>query len=310
MFIRQLSYLIALDKYRHFARAANSCHVSQPSLSVALRQLENELGITIIQRNRRFIGFTHEGKRVLDWARKTVASLDGLRQEAAFSRIISGGHLAIGVVPSALFAATLLIKAYRRVIPDLTVDICSLSTSEIHRRIKEHQLHLGLAYHEEAHDKAIEHMLFYKERFVLLSGPGSPVTPGKILSWKDVSRLPLCLFSQEMNNRRILDEAFSAASLIPDVVIETNTASVFIDLISSGELYSVAPVSAIPESFLAQGIQVNSILNQPDSSVHLLRLAQQNTSALLETFWEMVKSMDIQNQIDAAVSRGKIVTDY
>jgi len=79
MFIRQLSYLIALDKHRHFARAADSCHVSQPSLSVAIRQLEDELGITIIQRARRFIGFTKEGEQVLAWARKTVASLDSLR---------------------------------------------------------------------------------------------------------------------------------------------------------------------------------------------------------------------------------------
>ncbi len=82
MFMRQLNYLAALDKHRHFARAAESCHVSQPALSAGLSELERELGITIIKRTRSFEGITPEGERVLAWARQVLNSLDGLRQEA------------------------------------------------------------------------------------------------------------------------------------------------------------------------------------------------------------------------------------
>jgi hypothetical protein len=75
MFMRQLSYLIALDKHRHFGRAAESCHVSQPALSTGISELERELGITIIKRNRSFRGITPEGERVIAWARQMLESL-------------------------------------------------------------------------------------------------------------------------------------------------------------------------------------------------------------------------------------------
>jgi hypothetical protein len=74
MFMRQLVYLVALDRHRHFARAAEACHVSQPALSAGLAELERELGITIIKRNRSFQGITPEGERVLAWAHQVLAS--------------------------------------------------------------------------------------------------------------------------------------------------------------------------------------------------------------------------------------------
>src|SRR6476646_10160951 len=89
MFIRQLTYLTALDKRRRFGCAAQSCHVSQPALSNAIRELKRELGITIIKRNRTFEGITPEGERVILWARQMLASLEGLRQEAELVRSVA-----------------------------------------------------------------------------------------------------------------------------------------------------------------------------------------------------------------------------
>ncbi|MGE0003976.1 MAG: LysR family transcriptional regulator [Parvibaculaceae bacterium] len=88
MFIRQLNYLIALDKHWHFGRAAESCHVSQPALSNGIRELERELGITIIKRNRTFEGITPEGERVILWVCQVLASLEGLWQEADLVRSV------------------------------------------------------------------------------------------------------------------------------------------------------------------------------------------------------------------------------
>ena len=128
MFIRQLTYLIALDQHRHFGRAAESCHVSQPALSNGIRELERELGITIIKRNRTFEGITPEGERVIQWVRQVLASLEGLRQEADLVRSVPRGQLAIGVIPTANHAATLLSAEYREILPQLTLEVTSLST--------------------------------------------------------------------------------------------------------------------------------------------------------------------------------------
>lgn len=67
MDIKQLKYLIALDQTRHFGQAAAACHITQPTLSMRIRNLEEELNLTLIQRGQRFEGFTPEGERILAW---------------------------------------------------------------------------------------------------------------------------------------------------------------------------------------------------------------------------------------------------
>ena len=97
MFMRQLTYLIALDKRRHFGRAADNCHVSQPALSNAIKELERELGITVVKRNRTFEGITLEGERVILWARQILASLEALRQDAELVRSVPAGISRLGL---------------------------------------------------------------------------------------------------------------------------------------------------------------------------------------------------------------------
>ena len=89
MLLRQLSYLVALAKERHFARAAASCNITQPALSAAIRHLEEELGVMLVERDKRFNGFTPEGQEVLLWARRM---LGGAARGAALGAI--GGAIA------------------------------------------------------------------------------------------------------------------------------------------------------------------------------------------------------------------------
>src|ERR1700742_175841 len=102
MLIRQLTYLVALAKEQHFGRAAEACNVSQPALSGAIRSIEKELGVTIVQRGRRFEGFTSDGERVLAWARRALADCEGLRQAASITREDPQGTLRIGAIPTTL----------------------------------------------------------------------------------------------------------------------------------------------------------------------------------------------------------------
>ena len=82
MDIKQLRFLIALDETRHFGQAAARCHVTQPTLSMRLRGLEDELGVELVRRGQRFEGFTEAGQRILAWARTLMAAHDGLYAEA------------------------------------------------------------------------------------------------------------------------------------------------------------------------------------------------------------------------------------
>ena len=103
MDIKQLKFLIALDETRHFGQAAARCHITQPTLSMRLRSLEQELDLQLVNRGQRFESFTAPGERVLAWARTVLAAYDGLQAEAAACRGNLIGTLRLGVVPLSSF---------------------------------------------------------------------------------------------------------------------------------------------------------------------------------------------------------------
>jgi DNA-binding transcriptional LysR family regulator len=96
LFLRQFEYLTALARERHFGRAAEACHVSQPALSAAIRKLEHELGVPLVNRQQRYDDLTPQGRALLPWAEQALASLDGLTAEAARLRQGLTGTLRLG----------------------------------------------------------------------------------------------------------------------------------------------------------------------------------------------------------------------
>src|SRR6478609_6259782 len=100
--IDKLEYLLALAQEKHFGRAADACGVSQPSLSLGLKQLEETLGVMLVRRGSRFIGLTAEGERTLEWARRIVGDARSMRQDIKeYGRDLSG-QLRIASIPAAL----------------------------------------------------------------------------------------------------------------------------------------------------------------------------------------------------------------
>src|SRR5271165_5371509 len=102
MIVRKLEYLIALAREGHFAHAAAVCHVSQPTLSAAIRQLEIEMGVLIVKRGPRFHGLTEQGERVLAFAQRMASECERLREELADRGRQTFGTLRVGVIPSAI----------------------------------------------------------------------------------------------------------------------------------------------------------------------------------------------------------------
>ncbi|HWB49216.1 MAG TPA: LysR substrate-binding domain-containing protein [Stellaceae bacterium] len=292
MFIRQLNYLIALDKHRHFGRAAESCHVSQPALSNGIRELERELGITIIKRNRTFEGITPEGERVILWVRQVLASLEGLRQEADLVRSVPRGHLAIGVIPTASYAATLLSAEYREILPQLTLEVVSLSTPEILQRLKSQDLHLGMLYDSSAAGDEYDVLPLFAERYVLIAGEQASLP--RQLSWPEVADLPLCLLSRDMRNRQTLDEVFRGVGATPNVVLETNSLRVLLAESSSGRAFSILPLSALPTGQEGTGLRVHPITPEHVQDVCLVRLRRETQPALSHAAWQIASKLDLE----------------
>src|SRR3546814_9502962 len=89
MLIRHLAYFVTLAKERHFARAADACHITQPTLSTAIRKLEEDLGVPLVARGHRFTGLTPEGEKLLAWSRQILTDYQSLRSEEHTSELQS-----------------------------------------------------------------------------------------------------------------------------------------------------------------------------------------------------------------------------
>src|SRR6476620_11054916 len=102
MLIRHLSYFIALAREQHFAHAAQACNVTQPTLTSAIKKLEEDLGVRLVIRDRRFVRLTEEGEKLLLWARQILTVYDSLKEDLAGSRRGLTGTLNLGVIPAAM----------------------------------------------------------------------------------------------------------------------------------------------------------------------------------------------------------------
>ncbi|MFJ1598675.1 LysR family transcriptional regulator [Streptomyces sp. NPDC088261] len=240
MLLRQLEYLVALARERHFARAAASCYVSQPSLSAAIRKLERELDVPIVRRGRRFEGLTPEGERVLLWAHRILAERDALRHELSAMHGGLAGTLRMGAIPTALTAASLLTTPFVERHPQARVSLDSLSSRDINQRLAEFELDIAVTYLDDDSLSHVRRTPLYEERYLLLTPQDGPMAGQDVVRWAQIAALPLCLLSPQMRNRRIMDEYF-AADGAPDVTpaIETDSVAALYAHLTAGHWSSV-----------------------------------------------------------------------
>src|SRR6187549_55673 len=248
MDIRQLQYLVALAREKHFTRAAQACHVTQPTLSGRIRQLEQELGVPIVERGQRFHGLTREGERVLKWAQVILDSCTSMQQEIETLRDTSGalsGRLSIGVIPSALPMAGLIGRALRDHHPEVELTVLSQSSIDILRNLEDFSIDVGLTYLDNEPIEGMRAEAIYMERYCLLVRTDHELANAPSVSWAEAAKQPICLLTPDMQNRRIIDRAFREANSAPVPRLETNSV---INLCANVRLMGLA--SIIPEYFL------------------------------------------------------------
>lgn len=232
-------YLAALAREQHFGRAAESCHVSQATLSEAIRRLEADVGVPLVRRGHRFEGLTPEGERALAWAHRILADADGMRADIAAMRDGLGGRLRLGAIPTSLPVVTRLTSPLRARHPELTVAIRSLSSREIEQALHEGALDAGLTYLDNEPLRGVRSQPLYDERYLLVAPADSRWARGATARWRDAASAPLCLLSPDMQNRRIVDAAFARAGATAEPAVETNSISTLYAHVRDGGLCAV-----------------------------------------------------------------------
>jgi DNA-binding transcriptional LysR family regulator len=263
MNLASLRYLVALDEHRHFARAAQSCHITQPALSNALRALEKELGTAIVKRGRVYAGLTPEGERVLASAQRMLQEHSLLQQELASTAERPQGRLLIGVVPTAVPVAARFAARLQATHPGVRPVLRSMSSQAIEEGLENLSLDLALGFTERLQRRGGSAARFavlpqYHEHYFLVRRANAPrrkasgsLHIGAPMAWRDAAALPLCLLTPEMHNRSVVDAAFAEVGASVSPVIETNSILALALSVLAGNVSSVLPgalVDAVPNS--------------------------------------------------------------
>lgn len=302
MFIRQLNYVVALAREKHFGRAAAACNVSQPALSGAIRSIEEELGIVIVQRGRRFQGFTRDGERVLAWARRVLADCEGLRQEARAGADDPVGTLRTGAIPASLPLMPLLMQGCLQRYPHIRHQLHTLSAAETLRRIAQFELDLGVSYLDDERLGDFETVPLFRERYVAVASDPAVFAGISTMGWREAVELPLCLFTGNLQCRRGMNAAFDAAGVEAQPVIESDSMTALCAHVRRAGLCSILPHSALCLDDSPGRLYALPMDPPLERDVGLVIRRQDAHGAVLDAAMRCFRDLDLQGQVDRLLS--------
>jgi DNA-binding transcriptional LysR family regulator len=239
--IDRLEFIIALARESHFGRAAEACRVSQPTLSGGIKYLEDMFGVLLVQRGSRFHGFTPEGERVLEWARRIVGDARAMRQDIDALKRGLVGHVKIAAIPTALAMTAMLTTPYRAKHPSVRFSIVSKTSIDVLRLLDDLEVDAGLTYLDNEPVGRVNTVPLYYEEYRLLTSPAGAFGDRDSVTWAEVGQVPLCLLTPDMQNRRIIDALLRSAGQEPSPTLESNSMIVLFAHVRTGKWASIMP---------------------------------------------------------------------
>lgn len=242
---RQLEYFISVAEEQHFGRAAQKCHVSQPTLSASIAKLERELDVKLIERGHSFVGLTPEGERLLTWAKQMLREHAALKAEFSAMRSGIAGTLRLGTIPTASTTSSLVLSAFCSQHPLAKVRVRSqLATSELYQSLNDFELDAAILPVMQERAQGLDFTPLYEERYAIISPVGLLSTTNataSTLRWAEAAQLPLALLTNDMRVRQIIDAAFAGVGITVSPKVETDSVSTLLAQAASGDRACIVP---------------------------------------------------------------------
>jgi DNA-binding transcriptional LysR family regulator len=239
--IDKLEFMLALAREKHFGRAAEACGVTQPTLSAGVKQLEEQMGVLLVNRGSRFQGFTPEGQRILEWARRIVGDSRTMRDEMNSLKHGLSGRLRLAAIPTALAVVAALTTPYREKHPNVQFTIYSRTSIEVLDLLDNLEIDAGITYVENEPLGRVSMVPLYREHYRLLTSADAPLGNRDTVTWAEVAEVPLCLLTPDMQNRRIIDRLLKGAGGESRPTLESDSMILLYSHVRTGRWASVMP---------------------------------------------------------------------
>ncbi len=166
----QLEYIIALDNARHFAAAAKQCFVSQPTLSMQIQKLEEEMGVKIFDRSKQPVIPTELGAELIEQARRIIARKNLMEEMVSRKKDVIEGELKMGIIPTlAPYLLPLFVQRFTQKYPLVRLVVSELTTENILEQLRNGKIDMGILVTPLQEPGIREHILFYEEMMAYVS---------------------------------------------------------------------------------------------------------------------------------------------
>jgi DNA-binding transcriptional LysR family regulator len=238
-------------------------------------------------RGSRFQGFTPEGERVLGWARRIVGDTRAMREEINALRHGLSGRLRIAVIPTALAMVAALTTPYRERHPNVQFTIYSRTSIEVLDQLENLEIDAGITYVENEPLGRVNIVPLYREQYRLLTSVGAPLGDRDKVTWAEVAKVPLCLLTPDMQNRRIIDRLLRSAGGDSRPTLESDSMILLFSHVRTGRWASVMPAKLADTLGLTHPIRAVPI-TQPEAvqTIGLVTPAREPTTPLIAALIE------------------------
>jgi LysR family transcriptional regulator, hydrogen peroxide-inducible genes activator len=267
--LRQLRYFDALARHGHFGRAAETCAISQPALSMQIKEMEEALGGMLLERSARQVALTRFGEEIAERVRDILRSVDELGDFARASRDRLAGRLRIGMIPTiAPYLLPKVIENLARMHPEIDIHIRETLTPKLIQELAEGRLDTAIVALPVSESSLTEVALF-SENFLLVRSRKDEGTP--VPSSRALREMRLLLLEEGHCFR---DQALSFCKLQsspPREMLDANSLSTLVQMVSAGIGVTLIPEMAVPVETRSASVSVARFRNpQPSRTIGMV----------------------------------------
>jgi LysR family transcriptional regulator, cyn operon transcriptional activator len=287
MQLRHIRYLLAVAEYANFTRAAEALHVSQPTLSQQIMQLEDWLGVQLLDRSGRTVKVTDAGREYIEHARRALRELEAGRRAVHDVQDLSRGILRLATTPT--FTAYLvgpLVADFSDRYPGIALKLKEMPLDTIAAAVADDEVDLGIAFQVERAPDVECQPLFMEKLNVVVGAQHRFASRDTAVTPSEVGSEQLGLLSSDFATRLHVDAYLREQRISPRIAIEANTISALIEIVRRGHIATILP-DAIGKQY-ADLKNINVRPEIPQRLVTLLSRKDSYQSAAAVAFAEMV----------------------
>ncbi len=255
IFPRSLQYLVAIAEYGSYTRAAEALHVSQPTLSQQIKQLEESLQSPLLDRSGRSVQLTNAGEIYIHHARRAWGELDGGARAIHDVQNLSRGSLRLGWTPITDYLTCSLLENFNSLYPGININTLEMPQDDIEVSVAESRIDIGIVFSKPfaptTRPNELETVVLFEEKLCVAVGRSHPrVKQQERMSAQNLGQESLALLNNDFALRRHVDEYCSKYDIEPRFAIESNSLSAIISLIKHRPLATILPRSIVRQQGL------------------------------------------------------------